>query len=57
MGDDVDVDVTRIVLVAVIVTGANSDEATMGSVTPVHREVVFEKTQHESVAFGELAPQ
>ena len=31
--------------------------ATIGSTTFLHIEVVLEKTQHESVAFGELAAQ
>lgn len=29
----------------------------MGSLTSLHRVVVLENTQQESVAFGELAPQ
>jgi len=43
--------------VTVIVTGWSAEDAMMGSTTSLHREVVFEKTQQESVAFGELAEQ
>ena len=43
--------------VKVTVTGAREADAITGSWTPSHRSVVFEKTQHESVAFGELAEQ
>ncbi len=32
-------------------------ELTVGKVTPVQRLLTFEPTQHESVAFGELAAQ
>lgn len=42
---------------AVMVTGCKDADAIIGSVTPSHRVVVLEKTQHESVAFGELAEQ
>lgn len=42
---------------AVIVTGCREAVATIGSETPLHRLVVFENTQHESVAFGELIEQ
>ena len=41
----------------VIVMGCREAVATIGSETPSHRPVVFENTQHESVAFGELAAQ
>ena len=37
--------------------GCIDDVATMGSTTPSQRDVVFEKTQHESVELGELAAQ
>lgn len=43
--------------VPVIVTGLNADVATTGSLTPLHLVSVSENTQHESVAFGELAAQ
>lgn len=43
--------------VAVIVIGFSFEEATTGSVTPLHRVVASENTQHESVLFGELAEQ
>ena len=44
--------------VRVLVTiGCNAEDAITGKTTPVHRVVVFEKTQHESVALGELAAQ
>ena len=52
-GEDVPVPVG----VAVIVTGCSDEDATIGRLTPTHRVVVFEKTQQESVALGELAPQ
>jgi hypothetical protein len=45
------------VAVVVIVIGFSDEDATIGSVTPLHRFVVSEKTQHESVLFGELAAQ
>lgn len=51
------VDVALIVIIAVMVTGCNEVDAMTGSDTSVHRAVVFEKTQQESVAFGELAAQ
>jgi hypothetical protein len=53
----VDDAVSLIVEVIVIVTGSSDEEATIGKVTSVQRFVVLEKTQHESVAFGELAAQ
>lgn len=37
--------------------GASDADAITGSVTPLQRVVVSEKTQQESVAFGELAEQ
>lgn len=44
-------------IVKVVTIACNDDDAITGSATPAHLSVVFEKTQHESVAFGELAPQ
>lgn len=37
--------------------GGSEDVAAMGNTTPEQMPVVFEKTQQESVAFGELAEQ
>ena len=40
-----------------VTIGVNDDDATTGSTTFSHRCSVSEKTQHESVAFGELVEQ
>jgi len=54
--DDEDFDVG--VEVAIIEdNGGSVDVAATGRTTPEHIFVVFEKTQHESVALGELAEQ
>lgn len=44
-------------VVMVVTIGCNDDDAITGSATSAHLSVVLEKTQHESVALGELAPQ
>jgi len=44
-------------IVIVVTIACNDDDAITGSATSSHLVVVFENTQHESVAFGELAPQ
>jgi len=44
-------------VVKVVTIACNDDDAITGSATPTHLSVVSEKTQHESVEFGELAPQ
>ena len=44
-------------VVKVVTIGDNDDDATTGSTTPSHRCSVSEKTQHESVALGELDEQ
>lgn len=51
------VDVPDAVPVIVIVIGLRAEVATIGSATLLQREVVFEKTQHESVLLGELDEQ
>lgn len=45
------------VICDVIVIGCRADEATIGRLTFLQIDVAFEKTQHESVALGELAAQ
>lgn len=44
-------------VVKVVTIGFNDDDATTGSATFSHRCSVSEKTQHESVALGELDEQ
>jgi hypothetical protein len=43
--------------VSVVTICCSADDAITGRDTSEHRVVVFEKTQHESVALGELAEQ
>ena len=49
--------VDDVVLVKVILIRFSDADATIGNETPLHIEVELEKTQHESVEFGELAAQ
>jgi len=44
-------------VVEVAVTGWSEEDAMIGNTTPAQRPGAFENTQHESVAFGELAEQ
>ena len=52
-----DDDVALEVCVTDTVTGCSDEDATIGRVTPLHRVVVLENTQQESVEFGEVSEQ
>lgn len=57
VGDESLVGLTSPLVVSVVTIGDNDDDAITGNDTSSHRSSVFENTQHESVAFGEVDEQ
>lgn len=55
--DEVELDGVAEEVLVLVKSGCSDEVAVIARTTPEHRISVLEKTQHESVAFGELAAQ